>query len=306
MGELVCKGISKRYGEETVALDNVSFSVPATGIFALIGRNGAGKTTLVRILATELMPSSGGARINGIDVVKEPTKIREFISVVPQESRLITWVTPRQMAFSYLLYRGFSIADARRMADAGIRRVNIETYADTQSQHLSGGTKRKAMVATVIASEASVLFLDEPTTGLDPISRAGLWKVLKDLKKDHFIFLTTHYLEEAERLADRIGIIENGRLLAIGTLDELRKKVGYDYAVTILDTEVKVAKPRHGKMVTGLDGNVQILTTRKEADSISKRLISRGIRFSTSPVSLEDIFYNIVRKSINDEGRDWR
>lgn len=299
-GRLVCRDVGKVYSTGTVALSKVNIDIPTKGIFALIGRNGAGKTTLVRILATELMSSSGTALINGADVIKDPKKVREFIAVVPQESRLLMWTTPRQMIVAYLLYRGFSYANAKKRAAEVLKTVNIGKYADVQSQHLSGGTKRKALIATVLASEASMLFLDEPTTGLDPISRAELWNLLNKLKKDHFIFLTTHYLEEAERLADQIGIIENGKLLNIGTLDELRAHVKYDFSLTIFDNKARI-KPRAGRIVTGLDGNRQILTTQKEANRIAKELIRKGTRFSTSPVSLEQIFYFIVKRSINEE-----
>jgi ABC-2 type transport system ATP-binding protein len=301
MGELVCSGISKTYKNGATALDRVSFRIPTRGIFALIGRNGAGKTTIVRILATDLMPSSGSATINGVDVVKDAAMVREFVSIVPQEARLITWVTPKQMILSYLMYRGFTYKEAKKRAKAAVRRVKIDRYADKKSDKLSGGTKRKALVASVIASEAGVLFLDEPTTGLDPISRAELWNVLNDLKKDHFIFLTTHYLEEAERLADYIGIIENGKLLAMGTLDELRKKIRYEYSVKLIDKNAKLTKPRNGKVVVGLDGNKQILTSQREANSISKKLIEKGVRFSTSPISLEEIFYYIVKRNIDED-----
>ncbi len=304
MGELICDKVSKTYKTGAIALDKVSFRIPTKGVFALIGRNGAGKTTIVRILATDLMPSTGNATINGIDVVKEAAKVREFVSIVPQEARLVTWVTPKQMILSYLMYRGFTYKDAKKRAEAAVKRVKIEKYADRKSDKLSGGTKRKALVASVIASEANVLFLDEPTTGLDPISRAELWSVLNDLKKDHFIFLTTHYLEEAERLADHIGIIENGKLLAMGTLDELRKKIKYEYSVKLLDKNEKLRAPKHSKVVIGLDGSKQILTSQKEANAISKKLIQKGVRFSTSPVSLEEIFYYIVKRSINEDEED--
>jgi ABC-2 type transport system ATP-binding protein len=300
MQMLTCKHISKKYEGDGYALRDVNFSVPAAGIFALIGRNGAGKTTLTRILATQLSPTSGSASINGIDVMSGAGSLREIIASVPQEARAINWLTPRQFIFSYLLWRGYGHGDARRKADEAARKLGISRFMDTASRKLSGGTKRKVLVATVMASEASVIFLDEPTTGLDPLSRSELWDTLSRLKKDHFIFLTTHYLEEAERLADRIGILENGRLMALGTLDELRGKVKYPYSIKIL-SDYSVAKPRKGNMIKGVDGFQQIVTTEDEANRISRELIKKGVRFSMNPLSLDDIFYYIVKKPLEEE-----
>ena len=305
---LVCKGLSKKYKGSSYALRNVSFGVPAKGIFALIGRNGAGKTTLVRILATELMQTSGSASLNGFDTVKDAGAIREFIAIVPQESRLLGFMTPRQNIISYLMYRGFGHGEAKRRAAQALKRSGINGFADTQSMNLSGGTKRKALLATVMASEAGVLFLDEPTTGLDPISRADVWRQLGELKKDRFIFLTTHYLEEAEHLADTIGIVEKGRLVAIGSMEQLRKSVGYDYTVKILQKGARIGRYR-GKTVRGLDGNVSIFTTNREANRLSNALVKRNVRVSTTPISLEEIFYHKVRRSLAEdtegEEKEW-
>lgn len=301
--ELRCSGLSKKYSEEKYALRNVTFSVPAQGIFALIGRNGAGKTTLIRILSTQLMPTSGKASINGLDVVKDEKALREIIGCVPQEGRAINWLTPRQFIVAYLMWRGFTRKDANSRAERSAKRLGITRYMDKQNRNLSGGTKRKVLVAMVMSSEAKVLFLDEPTTGLDPISRDELWNTLRELKKDHFIFLTTHYLEEAERLADKIGILENGKLHALGTLDELRGMVKFPYSIKMLSPG-RIEKPRNGEVIRGADGHFQIVTTEKEANRLSRKLIDNGIRFSMNPMTLDDIFYFIVKKPIEEENYD--
>ncbi len=295
-----CVKLSKTYDKGVKALESVSFNFEGNGIMAMIGRNGAGKTTLVRILSTELMPSSGKAYINGLDVVKGANEVRSQIAIVPQEARAVPWLTPRQTVFSYLLYRGFSYSEAKKRTEEALKKLGIEKYKDKLNRLLSGGTKRKVMVATVLASEARIIFLDEPTTGLDPISRNDLWQLLQSLKKDYLIFLTTHYLEEAEHLADRIGIIENGKLLGMGTMDELRKGMKYQYSIMVLD-KGKAVKPKEGIIVHGVDGSTQILTTEKEAFEISRRLIKDRTKFSTNPVSLEDIFYSIVKKPITED-----
>jgi ABC-2 type transport system ATP-binding protein len=145
---------------------------------------------------------------------------------------------------------------------------------------------------------------------LDPISRAELWTVLNRLKKDRFIFLTTHYLEEAERLADMIGILDEGKLVAMGTLNQLRAIVKYSYSVRILQKGVSV-KPRHGNVIVGEDGFKQIITTESEANKFAKRFVQDKTRFSINPISLEDIFYYLVKKPIEtaeaqDESSEWQ
>ncbi len=300
MNYLKCNKVTKEYEPGKKALNSVTMSIPAKGIFAMIGRNGAGKTTLVRILSTQLSLTSGSAAISGLDVMKDAPRLREMIACVPQEGRAIGWLTPRQFILSYLMWRGFSKKEARQRLEKSLRELGISKYADTLSRMLSGGTKRKVLVGMVMSSEAKVIFLDEPTTGLDPISRGELWKTLIKLKKNHFIFLTTHYLEEAEKLADTIGVMEDGKLMAIGTIEELREKVRYPYSIKILSND-KVVKPMEGELIRGVDGHYQIVTTEKEAGKISKHLIDKGVKFSMNPLTLDDIFYYIVKKPIEEE-----
>jgi len=296
---ITVKNLTKIYENKTVALKNVSFSIQSKGIFALIGRNGAGKTTLLRILATELLPSSGYAEIDGIDIIKDPWTVRKRISVIPQEARAIPWLTPKQTIISYLMYRGLSISEAKRRAEENLKRLGIESYANKLNRVLSGGLKRKLLVATVISSEADILFLDEPTTGLDPISRNGLWEILNEIKKERFIFLTTHYLEEAERLADNLAILEKGELAGMGTMDNLRSKFSRKYSIRILDnTSISFD---YGEIVKGYDNKIQILADEREAEIITRELIDKKIKFSYNPISLEDIFYYLVKKPIEEE-----
>ncbi len=300
MPEIICKNLSKRYDKDRLALDKINLSLKLNGVFSLIGRNGAGKTTLVRILSTTLLPSAGSAYIDGMNVMSEAGKIRERIAVVPQEARPIGWMTPKEMISSYLMWRGFSYRESIKRSEEALDLLGITKFANRLSQRLSGGTKRKVLVATAIASDADIIFLDEPTTGLDPISRGELWDLLLKLKKTRFIFLTTHYLEEAEILADRIGILENGKLLSVGNLHELRNKMGYPYSIKILGS-VKEIKINKGRIVKGRDGHTQIFTTEKEARRLGSILIKRKTRFSINPVSLEDIFYYFTKEEVGEE-----
>jgi ABC-2 type transport system ATP-binding protein len=299
--ELYCHDLTKVYGgfNGKKALDSVSFSVPSQGIFSLIGMNGAGKTTLLRIFGTQLEPTSGTALIDGLDVMKEARRVRERIATVPQEARSIPWMTPLQTVFSYLLWRGIGYSEAKTRAMEALAKVGIEQYATTLNRRLSGGQKRKVLVATVLAADAEITFLDEPTTGLDPISRRELWKSLEDLAKNHFLILTTHYLEEAEQLADNIGILDKGKLVGLGTLDYLRGLEKYQYSIR-LSSDQPSPPVEDGVLTTGRNGQTQILTSEQEAYRISKSLLEKGERFSVNRISLDDVFFRLVRSSIEE------
>jgi ABC-2 type transport system ATP-binding protein len=304
---LSCVQLTKIYAKKkTKALNSVTFSVPTSGIFVLIGRNGSGKTTLVRILSTELEPTSGTASINGIDVVSSPKLLRERIAIVPQEARTVPWMTPMQTVSSYLLWRGFDYGEARKKAFEALDKIGLRQSAYTMNRALSGGNKRKVLVATVLASEAEIIFLDEPTTGLDPISRKEFWNLLEEIGKERFTFLTTHYLEEAEALADRIGILENGKLIRMGTLDQLRESVNYSYSMRIPLTNPPPPIPKRieGEVLEGKDG-YRILTVEEEAFRISRELSRGGYKFTMNPLSLDDIFSYLVnreKEAVNSHG----
>jgi ABC-2 type transport system ATP-binding protein len=296
--ELTCDRLTKIYGNsKTKALDSVTFSLASHGIFVLIGRNGSGKTTLVRILATELEPTSGSAKINGLDVVREARKLRERIAIVPQEARPIPWMTPMQTVLSYLLWRGFGYGQAKQRALETLERLGLGGSLNSLNRSLSGGMRRKVMVATVLSSEAEVVFMDEPTTGLDPISRREFWETLREIGKERFTFLTTHYLEEAEQLADQIGMLDRGKLVRIGTLEQLQKSVTYNYSIKILSKPAPtLPELEKGEVVTAMDGNIRVLTSEEEAFRISRELTKAGYKFTINPVSLDDIFFYLARR----------
>jgi ABC-2 type transport system ATP-binding protein len=289
--------LTKIYGKgPKKALDSVTFSIPSHGVFVLIGRNGSGKTTLVRILATELEPTSGSAQINGIDVVRQATELRERIAIVPQEARPIPWMTPMQTVSSYLLWRGFDYNEAKSRAFETLAKLGLERSANSLNRTLSGGMRRKVLVATVLASEAEIIFLDEPTTGLDPISRREFWDLLKEIGRERFTFLTTHYLEEAEVLASSIGVLDRGHLIRIGSLEQLRRSVNYNFSMRIpLVPQPPELRLVRGEMVKGQDG-YRILTDEEEAFRISRELSRSGYRFTINPLSLDDVFFSIVSR----------
>ncbi len=297
MVKLIIRNLSKIYkdkrGKRSSALKNVSLNLDINGIFTLIGRNGAGKTTFIRIVSTELLPTAGKVYLDGVDVVKNPKEIRERIAVIPQEAELIPWMTARENIYAYLLWRGFSFKEAKKRTNTIIFRFKLEKYADKLPRKLSGGTKRKVLVALVISSNAKIIFLDEPTTGLDPISRKELWSVLNDLKKEHLIILTTHYLEEAEELSDYIIILNKGKLVKSGTINDIRDAIGYPYAIKIFKGFKKNIRLT-GKVVKKNDGTFQVFSDEITANNLAKKLINRKVKFSINPTSLEDIFYMLV------------
>ncbi|NLI73992.1 MAG: ABC transporter ATP-binding protein [Euryarchaeota archaeon] len=302
-GELRCVNLGKIYEGNNEALSSVNLNIPTKGIFSIIGRNGAGKTTLIRILATLLEPSSGSATINGLDIMEDADELRKKMAVVPQEGRPIPWLTPLQTVSSYLMWRGDSYRVSRRKADEALAMVELQEVSNRLNYKLSGGMRRKTLLAMVLASDAEIIFLDEPTTGLDPISRQVIWDLLIDIGKERFLFLTTHYLEEAEAVADSIGIFDEGSLLALGNMDDLRAGMRYQYSV-------KVSSDIDTSMIEGIvlkshDEQSQILTTREEAMSLSNMLISQGVQFSMNPVTLDDIFYNIAGRDIDNDYEEY-
>jgi ABC-2 type transport system ATP-binding protein len=300
---LLCENLTKVYSGSSgkKALDSINLRIPSRGIFSLIGMNGAGKTTLVRVLATQLEPTSGNASINGIDVVKEAKTLRQNIAIVPQEARTVPWMTPKQTILSYLMWRGIAYGDAKAKATEVLAKVGLGEQENALTRRLSGGMKRKVLVATVLASDADIVFLDEPTTGLDPISRKEMWGFLQSLAKDRFLILTTHYLEEAEQLATIIGIMHLGRMIGLGTLDELRSAVKQQYSVMV-SAGSELPMVSRGSVTRGHSGESQILTDEEEAYHVSRQLLEKGAKFSMSKVSLDDIFFRLVNTS-NSEAK---
>jgi len=193
--------VSKIYKDTHVpALDNISLKIDKGKIFTLLGRNGAGKTTFVRICATQLLPTSGILKVLGYDVINQAEDIRKFISVVPQEGRPLRALTPWDHVYNWLKIRGEEKSIAKIKTEKILERFELLKVKDKPAMNLSGGMKQKILVAMATAVDADLLFLDEPTIGLDPVSRRQVWNLMQDLKKEgKTILLTTHYMDEAEQ-----------------------------------------------------------------------------------------------------------
>jgi ABC-2 type transport system ATP-binding protein len=226
MAAIEVEGLQRAF-DEVFAVQGVDLSVGEGEIYGFLGPNGAGKTTTVRMLTTLLLPTGGRARVAGHDVVAEARAVRASIGVALQEAALDPLMTGRELIRLQATLQGLPGADGRRRADALLERVDLVKAADRRVGTYSGGMQRRLDLAAALVHEPRVLFLDEPTTGLDPVSRKTIWEEVRDLNEDGTtVFLTTQYLEEADQLADNVGIIDSGRIVAEGTPDSLKAEIG--------------------------------------------------------------------------------
>lgn len=264
------KGLQKSYGTLKV-LTGVSFSVPEGSILALLGPNGAGKTTTIRILSTLLQPDGGSARIVGYDVLKEPERVHASIGLTGQYAAVDEYLTGEEnLHMIGRLYR-LSTQDARRRTDELLEQFDLVESAKRPVKQYSGGMKRRIDLAMSLIASPPVIFLDEPTTGLDPRSRLTMWDMIKKLAKSGTtILLTTQYMDEADNLADNIVVIDGGKVIAEGTADTLKAKVGADRL------EITIAKKSSlEKALAVIDGDgVQVDRDRRTISIASKGGVS--------------------------------
>jgi ABC-2 type transport system ATP-binding protein len=229
---VLAEKIERRF-DSVLAVAGVDLSVPEGQIYGFLGPNGAGKSTLVRMLCTLLLPTAGSARVAGYDVASEPQAVRLRIGVALQEAALDDRQTGRELLRLQGRLYGLHSSEIDRRLDDVVRLVDIGDAIDRRISTYSGGMKRRLDVAAALVHNPEVIFLDEPTTGLDPASRVAVWGEVRKLNAERgtTIFLTTQYLEEADELADRVGIISEGRIVAEGTPDELKRSIGDDLIV---------------------------------------------------------------------------
>ena len=227
MPAIETKGLERMFSGDIRAVDGVDLEVAEGEIYAFLGPNGAGKTTTVRMLTTLLRPTGGNATVAGFDVVSEAAKVRRAIGVALQEAALDPLMTGRELIRLQATLHGIPRAEGRRKGEALLERVGLSDAADRQVGTYSGGMRRRLDLASALVHEPGVLFLDEPTTGLDPVSRRAIWEEVENLNAEGTtVFLTTQYLEEADRLADRVGIIDVGRIVAEDTPGRLKAQIG--------------------------------------------------------------------------------
>ena len=221
MYSIETRQLTKKF-KEKVAVDEINLQIKKGELFALLGTNGAGKTTTIKMLSGLILPTSGDIEIENMDMKKDIFKIKEILNVSPQETAIAPNLTVKEnLEFMAGVYQ---IKKKKKKIDELIKQFKLEEILNKRTKTLSGGWQRRLSIAISLINEPKILFLDEPTLGLDVIARKELWKVINSLKGKITIILTTHYMEEAESLSDRIGIMANGKLIDIGTSQELIKK----------------------------------------------------------------------------------
>ena len=218
-------GLTKRYRELT-AVDSLQLEIKQGELFALLGVNGAGKTTAIKMLSCLTAPTAGDALVGGYSVVKEPKQVKRLIGVSPQETAVAPNLSVKENLELMGGIHGFSKEKTQEMIRKLTQQFSLDTVFLRKAGKLSGGWQRRGSNAMALMGEPKILFLDEPTLGLDVLARHELWDVIRSLQGEVTIILTTHYMEEAEALSDRIGIMKSGRLLAVGTADELMERAG--------------------------------------------------------------------------------
>jgi ABC-2 type transport system ATP-binding protein len=304
--------LSKVYPTGVKAVDALDLEVRSGEIFGLLGPNGAGKTTTVGMLTTRVIPTSGSAIVAGIDVVADPPAAKARVGVVSQTNTLDRSLTVRENLYFHCRYFGMGARASSRAADGLLELFRLSDRADADVSTLSGGMAQRLLFARAVAHRPEVLFLDEPTSGLDPQSRLAIWEILGQIHREgQTIVLTTHYMEEADRLCQRVAIMDHGRILALDSPEGLKRTVGGDTIVRISASEEPERLAAHLREMDGVTGTTTIggivqLTVRG-TDGFLPRVIQRAEAggFSVRDVSvdeptLETVFINLTGKDLRE------
>ena len=278
---LAVQNLSKRYNGGTWANQNIDLTGHPREILGIVGPNGAGKTTLVRQITTELLPTLGSVDVLGYDVVREPTKVKSLLGIVPQEAALIDFLSVYRQLRIFSKLRGIRPRDAGAIAEQLIEELELSEYRDMPADKLSGGLRRRVMVGIAAIAQPPIMVLDEPTTGLDPQSRRNLWSLLRRYREQgSFVLLTTHSMEEAEALCDRVGIIQNGKLLALDTVANLKSNHGFQYKITYFPD-------------SSTSGGVTLYGSNSQ-DLVSKVMAMGISQYSVGQTNLEDVYLTLT------------
>src|SRR5580658_2331588 len=273
-----------------VAVDGIDLELHEGEIFGLLGPNGAGKTTTISIATTRTLPTSGTVRIAGIDVVRHPAKARSYIGVVPQFNTLDRSLTVYENIYFHCRYFGFNHRDAKSRSLALLEQFLLSERKGVYPAQLSGGLAQRVQIARAIAHRPRVLFLDEPSAGLDPQSRMAMWSAVEGLRKEGItVLLTTHYMEEADSLSDRLAIIDHGRVLALGSPEKLKSTFG---AHIIFDLKLKTQE--------GLEPVIAALKERGDVSSAEATADGLRVIAATSEGLLPDLVQGCARFGLRD------
>ena len=304
-------GLSKTFPGGIHAVDALDLTVHAGEIFGLLGPNGAGKTTTVGMLSTRVVPTAGWACVGGVDVVRNPALAKQAIGVIAQTNTLDRSLTVWENLYFHCRYFGMAKAESQARATELLEQFRLSDRAGADVYALSGGMAQRLMVARGIAHRPYILFLDEPTAGLDPQSRLALWEILLELHGENLtVLLTTHYMEEADRLCDRVAVMDHGHILALDTPDGLKESVGADTIVSVATSGDSTALAELLRSETGgrtetRDGKVTLYL--KGSDGVVPRVVNRSTAagftitdVSVSEPTLETVFITLTGKDLRE------
>ena len=285
------QSLNKRYKGGVWANRDISLAVEPGETLGILGPNGAGKTTLIRQITTELIPTSGTVRVMSFDAVKEPYKVKSLLGIVPQEATLFDYLTVYQHLRIFGKLRGYNGRDATRRADELTEELRLTEHRNVPIKKISGGMRRRILIGIAALAHPPLMVLDEPTTGLDPQSRRDLWVQLRRYKQAQTaVIITTHYMEEAEALCDRVGIILNGRLLALDTVANLLGSYSYEYKITYY--------------ANGSGGEAETIYGADDQELVERVRALGGENLTLSRTSLEDVY--LAMTGGGDSGEDGR
>jgi ABC-2 type transport system ATP-binding protein len=307
------QSITKQFGTFT-AVDAISFAVEPGEVFGLLGPNGAGKSTLLRMLTTLLPPTSGTALIAGADIVKHPDDVRRAIGVIPQAMTSDLELSARENLIIFAKLYGVPRQRRGPLIDELLEAVELTKWADSPVKQLSGGMRRRVEIARGLVHEPRIFFLDEPTTGLDPVSRTGVWEMLRRIKgeRELTVLLTTHYMDEADKLCDRIAIVDHGKLMALDTPAKLKAQVPGESIVEVTmaaapdDWQTRLAAMPGVDSVSG-DGHLFRIASRNgpaTTTAVLDAAATSGLTVQSLGVqttTLDDVFLHFTGRQLRDE-----
>jgi len=301
---VVSQSLVKRYkGKAEPALDNFDLTVKEGQIFTLLGRNGAGKTTFLRIASTQLSPTEGSVSVFGLDVVSKAKEIRRRVAITPQEAKPLWTLNPYDHVILSLMMRGQSYGEAAEKARRVLKTIELSEVERVHSEELSGGLRQRILIAMTIACDVELMFLDEPTIGLDPVGRRRVWNELIRLKREEgrTIVLTTHYMDEAESLSDELAIVVKGKLLTQGSpLDVRGRHLTSKIRMDVVNGFSSEELASYGKVVKA--GNVtRVFLDEATGRELSAEALRRRATISIAPVTLDDVFVELVGSEIDAE-----
>ena len=313
MNAIEVRQIVKRFGDFT-AVKDISFTVAEGEIFGLLGPNGAGKSTLIRILTTLLPPTSGTAAVNGFDIIREQDSVRKSIGVIPQAMTSDLELSVEENLIIYAKLYGVAREKRTRLMAELLDAVELSQWADKPVKNLSGGMRRRVEIARGLVHEPRIFFLDEPTTGLDPVSRVAVWEMLQRLKsgRDLTLLLTTHYMDEADKLCDRVAIVDHGDLKALDSPMKLKASIP---GKNIIEASFRDAPDRWSALLEGLPGvegvtgqdhvyriasaNGPATTTALMDTAAQQGVVVQSL--SVQSTSLDDVFVHYTGRALRDQ-----